>query len=201
LSGAFDRIVLSTDDQAIAERARALHCEVPFLRPGELARDDTLHLPVVQHALAWLRDHERYEPDFVMILQPTSPLRSAADIHAAIDLLVTSGADSVVSVSSIPAHYNPMRALRLDERGRASLFVTGERVRARINRRQDMPPAWTMNGAIYLLRTRLLFEREPSLYGDDTAAYLMPSDRGLSIDDAEDWNAVERVLAERHRPT
>src|SRR5206468_5568636 len=116
----FDRIVLSTDDQAIAERATALHCEVPFLRPTALARDDTPHLPVVHHAVVWLHEHERYEPDFVMILQPTSPLRSAADIQAAIDLLTASGADSVVSVSSIPAHYNPMRALLVDERGRAS---------------------------------------------------------------------------------
>jgi CMP-N-acetylneuraminic acid synthetase len=97
-SGAFDRIVLSTDEPAIADAARALSCEVPFLRPPELARDDTPHLPVMQHAVGWLRDSDQYEPDLVMILQPTSPLRSEADIHAAIDLIVATGADSVVSV-------------------------------------------------------------------------------------------------------
>jgi len=200
-SGVFDRIVMSTDDPAIADTAKALDCEVPFLRPSELAGDDTPHLAVMQHAVGWLREHDRYEPDAVMILQPTSPLRRAADIRAAVDLIVATAADSVVSVSPIPAHYNPMRALRLDDRGRATLFVNGNPVRTRINRRQDMPPAWTMNGAIYLFRTRLLFAREPTLYGDDTAAYVMPSDLGLSIDDPEDWSAVERVLLGRSRPT
>jgi CMP-N,N'-diacetyllegionaminic acid synthase len=194
-SGALERIVLSTDDPAIAGVARALDCEVPFLRPPELARDDTPHLPVMQHAVGWLRDHDRYEPDLVMILQPTSPFRSEADIQAAVDLIAASGADSVVSVSPIPAHYNPMRALRLDDSGLATLFVSGDPVRARVNRRQDMPAAWTMNGAIYLFRTHLLFDREPTLYGDRTAAYVMPSDRGLSIDDPDDWAAAERSLA------
>ena len=194
-SGALDRLVLSTDDPAIADAAQALDCEVPFLRPPELARDETLHLPVMQHAVGWLRDHDRYEADLVMILQPTSPFRSETDIRAAIDLIAASGADSVVSVSPIPSHFNPMRALRVDGRGRARLFVSGDPVRARINRRQDMPAAWAMNGAIYLFRTHLLFDREPTLYGDCTAAYVMPSDRGLSIDDADDWGAAERALA------
>ena len=193
-SNAFERLVLSTDDPAIAEAARALGCDVPFLRPSELARDDTAHFPVVQHAAAWLRDRDSYEPDLVMTLQPTSPLRSAGDIRAAIDLIESTGADSVVSVSAVPAHYNPMRTLRVDERGLATLFVTGEPVRARINRRQDMPAAWTMNGAIYLVRTPLLFDANPSLYGDRTAAYVMPPERGISIDDVDDWAHAERVL-------
>jgi CMP-N,N'-diacetyllegionaminic acid synthase len=199
-SAAFDRLVLSTDDPAIAEVGRALSCDVPFLRPADLARDDTPHLPVLQHVVSWLRDRDRYEPDLVMILQPTSPFRTEADIHAAIDLIAATDADSVVSVSPIPSHYNPMRAIRIDDGGGAALFVTGAPVRARLNRRQDLPAAWTLNGAIYLFRTRLLFDSEPTLYGDRTAAYVMPSDRGLSIDDADDWEAAERAL-QRSRST
>jgi CMP-N-acetylneuraminic acid synthetase len=190
----FDRIVMSTDDPAIATVADALGCEVPFLRPAELARDDTPHLPVVVHAVRWLAENAEYEPDLVMILQPTSPLRTADDIRGAIALLRESAADSVVSVSEVPAHYNPMRTLRVAADGTARLFVTGEPVRARINRRQDMPDAWTMNGAIYLLRTGVLSGAAPSLYGDRTAAYRMPSVRGLSIDDPADWTAAERAL-------
>jgi len=193
-SRAFDRVVLSTDDDAIAAAALARGCEVPFLRPVELARDETPHLPVLQHAVQWLRECERYEPNAVMILQPTSPLRRAVDIVDAIALLERSGADSVVSVSEVPAHYNPMRTLRLDAQGFASLFVTGEAVRRRINRRQDMPAAWTMNGAIYLFRTAVLYDREPSLYGSRTAAYVMPGAFGLSIDSLDDWHEVERAL-------
>jgi CMP-N,N'-diacetyllegionaminic acid synthase len=194
-SHAFDRLILSTDDEAIAEAGRALGCEVPFLRPAALAQDDTPHLPVIQHAVRWLADHDGYHPDAVMILQPTSPLRTAGDIRASIDLLAASAADSVLSVSELPAHAHPLRALRVDDSGAAVLFVTGEGVRHRINRRQDLPAAWVMNGAIYICRTRVLFADPPSLYGDRVVVHRMPATRGLSIDDAHDWAEAERALA------
>jgi CMP-N-acetylneuraminic acid synthetase len=199
-SRAFDRVILSTDDDAIAAAGRRYGCEVPFMRPAELARDETPHLPVLQHAVRWLADREGYEADAVMILQPTSPMRRPLDICESIALLERSGADSVVSVSEVPAHYNPMRTLRVDADGFATLFVTGEPVRRRINRRQDMPAAWTMNGAIYLFRTFVLAaapERagaEPSLYGNRTAAYVMPHEFGISIDSLDDWTEAEHAL-------
>ena len=168
------------------------------MRPADLARDETPHLPVLQHAVQWLSDHERYQSDAVMILQPTSPLRRAADIRESIAQLERSGADSVVSVSAVPAHYNPMRTLRVDDHGIASLFVTGEPVRRRINRRQDMPAAWTMNGAIYLFRASVLAAVEPSLYGARTAAYIMPAEYSISIDTLDDWADAERALRSGH---
>lgn len=196
-SGALARVILSTEDPAIAEAGRSLGCDVPFIRPAELSKDDTPHLPVIQHAAQWMREHSADQPDAVMILQPTSPLRSADDITAAARLLDASGADSVVSVTEVSAHAHPMRMLRVDDRGHAMLFATGEPVRRRINRRQDLPPAWVMNGAIYACRTSLLFDAEPSLYGDRVAAYVMPAERSVSIDDLEDWAAAERALARR----
>lgn len=192
-SHAVDRLVLSTDDAAIADLGRALGCEVPFMRPAELSQDDTPHLPVVQHAVQWLRD-EGYECDAVMTLQPTSPLRTAEDIVESIRLLRQSSADSLLSVSAVPDHVHPMRMLKLDDRDEALLFVTGEPVRRRINRRQDLPPAWTMNGAIYLCRTHVLFAAPPSLYGDRVLAYRMPAARGLSLDEPDDWATAERTL-------
>ncbi len=194
ISGAFDRLIGSTDDPAIADALRAIECDVPFMRPDDLARDETPHLPVLQHAIDALRQHDGYEPDAVMILQPTSPLRRPEDIRGSIALLEQSGADSVVSVSEVPAHYNPMRTLRVGDDGLATLFVTGQPVRARINRRQDMPQAWTMNGAVYLFRTALLSGGAPTLYGDRTAAYKMPAVFGLSIDDLNDWTEAEHAL-------
>jgi CMP-N-acetylneuraminic acid synthetase len=193
-SGAFDRLILSTDSDDIAAAGRALGCDVPFQRPAELARDETPHLPVLQHAIQWLDERQHYRPDAVMILQPTSPLRQPLHIRESIALLDRSGADSVVSVSEVPAHYNPMRTLRVDDRGLASLFVSGQPVRGRINRRQDMPAAWTMNGAIYLFRTLLLFTADPSLYGERTAAYVMSHQEGISIDSLDDWADAERLL-------
>ena len=193
-SEALDRLILSTDDPAIADAGRALGCDVPFLRPAALARDETPHLPVIQHAVKWMADHQDYHPDAVLTLQPTSPLRQADDIRSAIDVLVRTKADSVLSVSPVSAHAHPMRMLRVDDHGGATLFVTGEPVRRRINRRQDLPPAWTMNGAIYLCRTPVLFAADPSLYGDHVVAYEMPAERGVSIDDLADWTEAERAL-------
>jgi CMP-N-acetylneuraminic acid synthetase len=193
-AGVIDRIVLSTDDDAIAAAGRSFGCEVPFMRPAELARDETPHLPVVQHAVQWLREHQQYEPDAVMILQPTSPLRGASHIREAVRLLEISGADSVVGVCAVPHHYHPMRTVSIDASGAATLFVSGEPLRRRINRRQDMPRAWTINGAIYLLRTPLLFAAEPGLYGDRVAAYEMPAASSVSIDSLEDWSAAERAV-------
>jgi N-acylneuraminate cytidylyltransferase len=142
-----------------------------------------------------MAEHEHYRPDAVMTLQPTSPLRLPEDISGSIQLLDRSGADSVLSVSEVPAHAHPMRTLRLDADDNAVLFVNGEPVRRRINRRQDLPSAWVMNGAIYLCLTRVLLSTEPSLYGDRVVAYRMPAERSVSIDDAEDWAAAERALA------
>jgi CMP-N-acetylneuraminic acid synthetase len=196
LSGVFDRLILSTDDEGAATVARALGCDVPFMRPAELCADDTPHLPVMQHAVRWLDDHEQYRPDWVMILMPTSPLRQPHHLVEAVELAMTSGADSVVSVDEMPSHYNPMRALTIDARGRARLFVGDLPVRRRPNRRQDMPKAWVFNGAIYLLQTRLLFDRgEPSLYGDAVAAYVMPPPYGHNLDEPEDWAVAERILS------
>ena len=194
-SGAFDRLILSTDDEEAARIGRDLGCEVPFMRPAALCADDTPHLPVMQHAIAWLRDEQRYQPEWVMILMPTSPLRRAADIVAAVAMAVESGADSVVSVDEMPAHFHPMRALTIDAGGWAKLLVGDRPVRERPIRRQDLPPAWVFNGAIYLFRASLLSDpAAPSLYGDKVAAYVMPRPYGSNIDDPADWSAVECEL-------
>ena len=194
-SGAFDRLILSSDDEQAAAIARARGCDVPFMRPDSLAADDTPHLPVLQHALTWLRDHEQYTPDWVMILLPTSPLRQPFHIREAIDLAVASGADSVVSVDELPPHYNPMRVVTVDDDGWARLFVGGQPVKRRPGRRQDMPQAWVLNGAVYLFRTPVLFDPiEPSMYGDKVVAYKMSPPYGLNIDDPEDWTIVERAF-------
>jgi len=193
-----ERLILSTEDPKIAEVARSLGCDVPFMRPAELARDDTPHLPVIQHAVQWLIDQQGYRAEAVVILQPTSPLRSSADIAAALRMLELSGADSVVSVNEVSAHAHPMRMLHVDDGGFATLFVNGQPVRRRINRRQDLPKAFVMNGAVYAFRPDVLFGASPSLYGDRVVAYPMPIERSISIDTPEDWEAAEHALA--HQP-
>jgi len=194
-SGAFDRVILSTDDEEAARLAKAAGCEVPFMRPAELAEDDTPHLPVMQHALAWMRDEEGYEPDSVMTLLPTSPLRQPAHMREAVALELASDADSVIGVDELPAHFNPMRVVTIDGGGWARLFVGDQPVKRRPGRRQDMRPAWVMNGAIYLFKTKFLFDPgEPNLYGDRVAAMKMVPPYGLNLDDPADWERAERIL-------
>ena len=196
VSGAFDRIIVSTDDPAAAAIAKAGGCEVPFMRPAELATDRTPHLPVMQHALAWLRDRQSYHPDAVMTLLPTAPLCQPAHFREAIARMESTGADSVIGVDELPAHFNPMRVVSVDADGWARLFVGGAPVKRRPGRRQDMPPAWVMNGAIYLFRTPFLFDPvEPNLYGDRVSAMVMPPPYGFNLDDPEDWARAEQLLA------
>jgi len=196
-SAVFDRLILSTDDDEAARIGRELGIDVPFMRPEALSRDDTPHLPVMQHAVEWMRVEQRYEPEWVMILMPTSPLRRAADIVGALALGVASGADSVVSVDELPAHFHPMRAITIDGEGWARLLVGDRPVKERPVRRQDMPKAWVFNGAIYLFKAALLRGAEPSLYGDRVAAYRMEPPFGQNIDDEQDWIDAERILSSR----
>lgn len=193
-SGVFDRLILSTDDEEIAKVARAYGCEVPFVRPKELAEDTTAHLPVMQHAVKWMEEHEHYVPDYVMILLPTSPLRQAFHIRGAMELMAKGGVDSVLSVAEIPVHYSPLKAMVLDEGGMLKLF-NGNPVKRRVARRQDQPKAYWSTTAIYLFKTALLFDREePNFYGDKVAPYVMEEKYVVDIDVPEDWVEAERAL-------
>lgn len=194
-SGVFDRIIVSTDDGAIAAVAAEEGCEAPFMRPKELARDDTPHLAVLQHAVQWLKEQEQYEPDAVMILQPTAPLRTSIHIKEAIALFQKTAADSVVSISAVPGHYNPHWQFTVDEANRMKIF-TGEPFSNIICRRQDLPLTYARNGAIYLFKTGLLFDAaDPSFYGADVAGYMMDGQYSVNLDTMDDWEEAEQMIA------
>jgi CMP-N,N'-diacetyllegionaminic acid synthase len=173
------RIIVSTDDAAIADAARHLGLDVPFMRPASLAADDAPMLPVLQHAVKTMREYG-FAADAVVLLQPTSPLRRAEHIDAAIDLLEQSGADSVVSVVEVPHQFNPVSVMRL-EGDRLQPFSDGPLV----TRRQDKPRVFARNGpAVVAVRTSVI--EGGSLYGDDCRALVMNSDESLDIDSPAD---------------
>src|SRR5207245_2783189 len=141
---------LSTDNDEIASVGRVCGVEVPIMRPAELASNTALILPVIQHMLSWLSDREGYIPDLTVLLQPTSPLREARHIDEAIDLLVGSGADCVVSVTEVPHQYNPVSVLSIID-GILVPFLPGEG--GRVQRRQEKPRVYARNGpAVYVSR-------------------------------------------------
>lgn len=201
-SGVCDRIIMSTDDEEIADVARVCGAEVPFMRPPELAQDKTPHLPVVIHAVQWLQDNEGYTPDAVMVMQPTTPLIQAVHIRQGLDTLASTGADSVVSIAEIPSHNSPYWAIDLHEDGMMNLLLSGDPFRTRIPQRQLLPKAYIQNGGFFLMRRHTLFDASPSLYGERTAGYVMDPYLSVNIDSLEDWEEAEkRILALRAQGT
>lgn len=190
-SGVIDRIVLSTDDEAIAEAGRGAGLEVPFLRPPDLARDETPMLPVLQHAVAQL-EKDGWTAEFVVLLQPTSPLRTAAHVRDAVTLLRESGADSVVTVVEVPKHLSPDYVMRIEDGVLRPFLPEG----ARVTRRQDVRPAYSRDGTVYAFRRDTL-DRFGSIYGDDCRPLVIAPADSLSIDTPDDWAAAERILATR----
>ena len=186
------RVILSTENEEIAEIGVKVGLDVPFLRPAELALDATPSFPVVRHAvLALEADGEFY--DAVCLLQPTNPLRRAADIDACVDLLFKSHADSVVSVLPVPHEYNPHWVFWMAESGdrRRLSLVTGD-VNP-IARRQDLPPAFHRDGSIYVTRRETIVNGG-SLYGERILGYEIDPRFSANIDTEADWEAVEKRI-------
>jgi len=183
------RTVLSTDDQEIAEIGRQLGLDVPFLRPAELARDDTPTIPVLRDVVRRLEAAgESYEA--IMTLQPTNPLRRVEDIDGAIDLLETSGADSVLSFVDVGERH-PARMKCIDAEGRVSDPPFAEAFEGQP--RQQLRKLYLREGSIYLTRRSVLMERH-SLKGADCRAWIIPEERARNIDTLFDLRMAEYIL-------
>lgn len=188
------RVVLTTEDERIAEVGRACGLDVPFLRPAALAADDTPMLPVVQHAAREVAAVDG-PYDAICLLQPTSPLRTAAEIDACVDLLERSDADAVATVLPVPAEHNPHWVYFAAADGTLRLS-TGET--SPIPRRQALPAAFCREGSVYVTRARVLLE-ENSLYGARFVGYPIDPERSVNIDDWSDWERAERIVREGGR--
>lgn len=183
-----DRVVVSTDDAEIADICRLFGAEVPFMRPEELAQDGSAHIPVIQHALRWIEKTEGVLSDYVLLLQPTSPFRSAEDIDRCCDLALETDADAVVSVREANDH--PYLQRSLDLNGELQPIMT---VPSGYLRRQDMPPFYVINGAMYLCRTSLVLEQS-LLVPPNAKALIMPAERSLDIDTPADLEYARFLL-------
>lgn len=183
------RTVVSTDDDEIARIARESGLEVPFMRPAELAKDDTPTLPVLQHVVRMLEAAgDRY--DAVCLLQPTNPCRTGSMIDDCIALLESSQADSVISVLPIPAEHHPCWAFFGNADGDLRLAMGGT---VPIPRRQDLPPAFHRDGSIYVTRRDVLLGG--SLYGTRVVGHAVEASRSVNIDSFDDWARAEALLS------
>ena len=188
-SGVVDRVVLSTDSPRIAEEGRRVGIEVPFMRPAGLATDDAAMRPVIEHAVGFLEE-QGWSPEIVVLLQPTSPLRTPHHIRNAVDELRSSRADSVVTVVEVPRHLSPDYVMRIEGADLVPFLPQG----AGVTRRQDARPAYVRDGTVYAFWRRTLAEHG-SIYGAHCRPLLVPATESVTIDTQADWDEAERRLA------
>jgi CMP-N-acetylneuraminic acid synthetase len=177
-----DRVVVSTEDDEIAQVARRSGADVPFRRPAELATDTAATMEVIIHALDSLPAY-----DDVLLLQPTSPLRKVEDIAGIVATRAAAGAPCAVSV--VEAAKSPYWMYRLDGSGRLAALFNGEVA----TRRQDLEPVYMLNGALYLASCDWL-RSNGGFLGPEAVAYVMPPERSADIDTLLDWDFVEFLM-------
>ncbi len=186
-----DRVVVSTEDHQIADISKGYGAEVPFIRPKELATDAASNIDVVIHAVNQLKD-DKFLPDSVMLLQPTSPLRRREDIDRAIELFYSSNTDTLVSVHMMVEH--PYECLKLEKGGWSYLASPKSNVTRRQEYGEDF---FYINGAIYLAKIDFLLEKKTFLVENDTALYFMHPAFGTDIDDIFDFRRAEFYFQHR----
>lgn len=177
------RVVLSSDDDEIMVAAKSAGCDVPFRRPAELASDHASSMDVALHALKELPGY-----DYLVLLQPTSPLRTGADIDTAFELLRKHSAPACVSITEVDQSPHWMYQLKEGNRLASVIAPLPE-----VTRRQDLPPVYTLNGAIYIAKVDWLLASR-SFLGPDTVAYRMPKCKSIDIDDLHDFQRFRQIL-------
>ncbi|MBU5355391.1 acylneuraminate cytidylyltransferase family protein [Paenibacillus barcinonensis] len=185
-SGCVTRVVVSTDDESIAHVARLAGAEVPFLRPAELATDEAKSIDVLRHAVQHYEEKGHHH-EHVLLLQPTSPLRTATDIREAMKQFLQSDADSLQSIA--PARTHPYLLRQRTGIGQLTPYLEAEFHL----RRQDLEKVYELNGALYLMKRNLLME-QGKIVGASNQGYIMPAERSIDIDTLWDFQLAEWIL-------
>ncbi len=179
-----DRLILSSEDDEIISVARQCGCEVPFVRPSDLAADDAPGIAPVLHAVEAIG--EGY--DYLVLLQPTSPFRQTEDIDGAIRRCIENKADSCVSVTESEKH--PAWMFRLADTGYLIPFLENDEL---ATHRQQLEPVYALNGAVYVVSIPALLKQGKLVFPDSTVAYPMPPERSMDIDTRFDFKLCELI--------
>ncbi len=179
-----DRVIVSTEDEEIAQISMEYGAEVPFIRPTVLAGDNASTVDVLLHAINWLETEDRYAFDIFVLLHVTTPLRNIEDIDNSIALMVDEKADNVFSVAE--AHRNPYFNM-VEESSDGFVRLVKEGC---FSTRQDAPKVYDMNASIYVWWNNVL-KVEKKIFLKKTKAYVMPKERSIDIDDDLDFRIAE----------
>lgn len=178
-----DRIILTSEDAEIIEVAKRYGCEVPFIRPKELAKDDTSGIDTVLHALNHCPGYE-----YVVLLQPTSPLRTVGDIDSCIQFLLDNNAEACVTVKEVDE--SPYWMYNKNDQGQLTNLIQQD---SPITRRQELPSVYMLNGAVYVASVKFL-KQNKSFLAEETRGYVMPNERSFDIDTEMDFWICEELL-------
>lgn len=182
-----DTVCISSDDQAILAIAEKYGVQ-PLLRPDELASDTATTFDAIAHAISVAK--EQYE--YIVLLQPTSPLRTAKHIDEAILLLKNKSADAVISVCAM--EHSPLWANTLPNDGSMIDFIQ----ESHVTRSQDLPDYYRLNGAIYICLTDRLLSEKSFFIADKIFAYIMDTESSVDIDNQLDFKLVELIMADKY---
>ena len=184
-----DDVIVSTDDEYIAEIAISAGAKAPFLRPAVLASDDARSIDVVLHTIGWLEKNRSQQYEYVMLLQPTSPLRGACHIDEACELLKAKNADAIVSICEM--EHSPLWSNTLKKNGSLENFLEPKYINVR---GQDLPKYYRINGAIYLSKIDRLVEEERFFLSTNIYGYIMPQEDSVDIDTELDFLLAQTIL-------
>ena len=184
-----DEILISTDSENIIELAKNLGVNAPFKRPSELAQDKSSTLEAVRHAVDFQQEVKGLTYDYVLLLQPTSPLRTTEDIDEALRLLERKNADAVISVCA--AEHSPLWSNTLDDTLSMDNFVSNE-IKSR--RSQELPTYYRLNGAIYICKLERLITENSFFIKNNIYAHIMKQENSVDIDTLIDFKLAEAVL-------
>jgi CMP-N-acetylneuraminic acid synthetase len=188
-----DAVVLSSDDDEICQHARHLNIDVPFVRPQELSTDDAKSVDVWKHAWLYCEDYYNKKFDISVLLEPTSPMRTAQDITNAVSLLIEKKAFSVASVSKTPGHYTPHKTLQLSEAGFIDPYLDGG---IKYSIRQHIPDYYHRNGICYATTRESLIDKHNLM--EQQCIPLVIDRPVVNIDEEIDLKIAEVLLNELH---
>jgi CMP-N,N'-diacetyllegionaminic acid synthase len=182
-SKALSRLIVSTDSEEIAAIAKKYGAEAPFLRPADIATDTATSVEVARHALDFLASQNKTLPAYTLLLQPTSPLRTAQDIIECVNIMNETSCDAVVSVFALT--HSPAALKTISKTGNLENLFSGADPSSKT--------MYMLNGALYLIKTKVLLEKN-TFCPDGCKPYLMPKERSADIDDEADFFAAEKFM-------
>lgn len=189
------RTILSSDDDEIINYCKKQDIEVPFKRPEEYAEDTSSMIDVIYHAVRFLELKENYLPDYILLLQPTSPLRTENHIDEALTKLINSGADSIVSVVDVPHNFNPYSIMSLKD----DYLIPHLEFDEKKNSRQLKPKYFARNGAAIYAFTYDCLMNKNSIYGDKILPYFMKKEESIDIDEKIDLLFSETIIRNKDK--